>query len=293
MEAYDVLKDSITSRNTEASIVEITSKYNDEQQKQEIKTLNFQNEANAEKISNQRLTLFSTIAVSLLLLLLGYFAYKNYKSKQDLSFTQLNFKLLQTQLNPHFLFNALNEIKLNLKTNKIENSSEHLTAYSKLMRLILEGSNEDFVAINDDIELLSKFLKLQALVNNNSFSYNVNVDDHIDKYFMRIPPMLTQPFVENAILHGIKNIDNGHIDVSYKLMDEHIEISISDNGKGILTNTDSSGKNLHKSLGTQIIDQRVKNYNKLYNFKIEVTTLSNSKSGTQINIKFPIKLKKS
>jgi tetratricopeptide (TPR) repeat protein len=291
MEHYNIVKDSINNKNTRASIAEITSQYQDEQQKQEIRTLNFQNEAKAEKISKQRLTLFSTIAVGLLLLLLGYFGYKNYKSKQDLSYTQLNFKLLQTQLNPHFMFNALNEIKINLKTQKGSQTSEYLTAYSKLMRLILESSNEDFVSIENDVNLISKFLQLQQLVNDNGFSYQVKVDASIDTHYMQIPTMLTQPFVENAVLHGVKEAKDGHIDVFYSLKDGHIEVDISDNGKGFIANKKHSGKELHKSLGTKISSQRLKNYDKLFNYKIEVTTLSNKNSGTRIHIKMPLKLK--
>ena len=292
MEKYNDVKDSINDRNTKASIAEITSQYQDERQKQEIKALSFQNEANAEKISNQRLTLFTTIVGSILLLLLAYFGYKNYKSKQDLNYTQLNFKLLQTQLNPHFMFNALNEIKLNLNENKTKESSEYLMSYSKLMRHILEGSNEDFVTLEEDVNFISKFLQLQQLVNSHSFDYRVEVHDDIDTHFMEIPPMLTQPFVENAVLHGVKNIENGCIEVLYKLIGNHIEINIIDNGKGYTSDKEHSGKQLHKSLGTDIILQRIKNYNKLYNFKIEVATLSHNNSGTIVKIKIPVQLKR-
>ena len=291
MDKYNLLKESINEKKIKASIAEITSRYQDEKQKQEIETLSFQNQAQNQKISNQRLTLMSTIVLSFLILLLGYFGYKNYQSKQNLNYTQLNFKLLQTQLNPHFIFNALNEIKLNLDTQKSVEASEHLSAYSKLMRLILEGSNEDFVSIEDDVSLISKYLQLQQLNHNNSYEYQIKVDDSIDIHLMQIPTMLTQPFVENAVLHGVKEIKNGRIEVFYSLMDDFIKIDVSDNGKGLDRNNKHSGKELHKSLGTKIIHQRIKNYNKLFNYKIEVKTLSNKSTGTTISIVIPVKIK--
>jgi len=291
MEQYENLKEIINNRNVEASITEITSQYQDEKQRQEIKTLNFQNEAKAEKISNQRLTLFSTIAGSLLLLLLAYFGYKNYKSKQDLNYTQLNFKLLQTQLNPHFMFNALNEIKLNLDSHNSEDSSEHLTAYSKLMRLILEGSNQEFVTIEEDAMLISKFLQLQQLVHSNNFEYEVTIDEALDTHYMLLPPMLTQPFVENAILHGVSQLKNGKVHVNYKEVGTALIIEIIDNGKGIKKTLDHSGKQLYQSLGTGIIDQRIKNYKKLYNYTIESMVMSDEKNGTTVTLTCPIQLK--
>lgn len=291
MDKYVFLKDSIIAKNIKASIAEITSKYQDEQQQQEIATLSFQNEANIAKIANQRLTLWGTISGSISLLILAFFGYKNYKAKQELNYTQLNFKLLQTQLNPHFMFNALNEIKLNLNAKNTEKSAAYLTDYSKLMRCILEGSNRDFVTLEEDINLIKNYLHLQQMVNNHQFTFNVEVDEQLDANFIIIPPMLTQPYVENAILHGVKNSEKGHIDVFYILNGEHLQIDVLDNGKGFTARPEASGKNLHRSMGTSIIKQRIKNYGKLYDFKIEVVTLSNETDGTSVTIKCPIKLK--
>ena len=288
MEAYDALKDSIASRHTEMSIAEITSKYNNEQQKQEIQVLNFQNEVKTEKISNQRLTLFGSLAGSALLLFLGLLLYRNYRSKQNLNYSQLNFKLLQSQLNPHFMFNALNEIKLNLDTKTSKDTSEHLTAYSKLMRLILEGSSEDFVTIEDDVSLISKFLQLQQMVHDDSFNFKVNIDELLDTHDTKLPPMLTQPFVENAILHGVNTIENGFIEVNYLEKNNKLVIEIKDNGKGFTKANNASGKELHQSLGTKITEERIKNYTNLYKFKIETQTSSESNFGTSVKITCPI-----
>lgn len=289
MEQYDALKDSINLIKTKTSIAEITSKYNDEQQKQEIKTLNLENEARAEQIANQRLTLFGGLAVSSLLLFLGLLLYRNYRAKQQLSYSQLNFKLLQTQLNPHFMFNALNEINLNLNSDNKEETSNHLVAYSKLMRLILEGSDRDFIAVEDDIALISKFLHLQQLVHDKSFKFETIVDKDLDTELTQIPPMLVQPFVENAILHGVKGVVDGKVEVHYMGSQNSIYILIKDNGKGFDRTDSKSGKQLHQSMGTNIIEQRIKNYKKLYTYNIEIETISNEGDGTEVRITLPIK----
>ncbi|WP_299519594.1 tetratricopeptide repeat protein [Winogradskyella sp.] len=289
MEQYDALKDSINISRTKTSIAEITSKFNDEQQKQEIKTLSLENEARAEEIANQRLTLFGGLAVSGLLLVLGLLMYRNYRAKQQLSYSQLNFKLLQTQLNPHFMFNALNEINLNLNSENKEETSNHLIAYSKLMRLILEGSDQDFIAVEDDITLISKFLHLQKLVHDNSFEFETIVDKDLDIEMTQIPPMLIQPFVENAILHGVNGVVDGKVEIHYTKNGDDLHILIKDNGKGFNRMDSKSGEQLHQSMGTNIIEQRIKNYKKLYNYIIKIETVSNEGEGTEVRIALPIK----
>lgn len=290
MEASNTVRDSLNAKNARISTREIIERYQNEKQRQEIETLNFQNEAKAEKISNQRLTLFGGLVGAIMLFLLGMFMYRNRKTKQELNYSQLNFKLLQTQLNPHFMFNALNEIKLNIDIEKTKKTSEHLTAYSKLMRLILEGSDKEYISLKDDVSLISKFLQLQQLVHDNNFEFEINVDEILDKHYIKIPPMLVQPFVENAVLHGIKGENKGKIEIDYFENDNKLTIKIKDNGKGISKSKHQSGKHLHQSMGTNIIEQRIKNYQKLYGYKIDVQTVSNETSGTLVTITCPIKL---
>jgi tetratricopeptide (TPR) repeat protein len=289
MELFSALKDSINLRRVDVSLAEITAQYQTEIQEEQIKNLSIENELSAEKISRQRLSLFGTISGSALILVLGFLGYKNYRAKQELNYTQLNFKLLQTQLNPHFMFNALNEIKLNMNETKIEKSAIYLTSYSKLMRSILEGSTKEFITIKEDVLLISKYLELQQLVHNQRFTFEVKVDDDLDILYLQIPPMLTQPFVENAIIHGVKGILGGKISVNYKHEGDFVKIEIIDNGKGIETKANQSGNSLHNSLGTSIIEKRIKNYDNLYKFKIESKTESDINSGTKVIIGFPLR----
>jgi tetratricopeptide (TPR) repeat protein len=290
LESYVALKDSMVAKNVEASIAEITAQYQTEIQEEQIKNLKFENEIKTSRITKQQMTLFATLSGSVLCLFLGFLGYKNYRTKQELSYTQLNFKLLQTQLNPHFIFNALNEIKLNLATSEASNSAKYLTSYSKLIRSILEGSTKEFITLESDILLISKYLELQQMVNNHSFQFKVQVDKELNTRHLQIPPMLTQPFVENAVIHGVKKIENGRIDVNYFAENESVRIEISDNGKGFEDEPDQSASQLHSSLGTQIIQKRIRNYQKLYNFKIETHTETGQFTGTKVTISFPFRI---
>jgi len=289
MEKYIGLKDSITNKNIEASFAEIAAQYQTELQKEQIKTLEVENDLGEATIKQQQVTLFGTIGLAVLILILGWLGIKNYKARQQLAQTQLNFKLLQTQMNPHFMFNALNEINSSLGANDAEKSSKYLTAYSKLMRSILESSSHEFVSVAADISLISNYLELQQLVHNHNFTFDVAVSEELNTHYLQMPPMLTQPYVENAILHGVNGLSDGHIEVTYELKNDLVHIEIIDNGKGVLAKETHSGNELHTSMGTQIIAQRVKTYAELHNFEMAIETQAGKTNGTIVRLKFPIK----
>ncbi|MDC8003332.1 tetratricopeptide repeat protein [Aureisphaera galaxeae] len=292
LEDYTRLKDSIDVREREKSIATVMAQFETELQAEQIKTLSAENALNASKITQQRTTLFAVLGGSLLLLAIGFFGYRSYRTKQELNYTQLNFKLLQTQMNPHFMFNALNEINLNLDSQTKEVASQNLLSYSALMRNILQSSTREFVSVKEDVNLISKFLETQQLMHETTFMYDVEVAEEIDVRFMVIPPMLTQPFVENAVLHGIKGMDGGNISVHYALNGEVLCVTIQDNGKGFSSLSGHSGNELHTSMGTSIIDQRIATYQKLHRFTIKKNIKSSSGKGTLVTLEFPVKYKK-
>ncbi|MEZ4859591.1 MAG: histidine kinase [Flavobacteriaceae bacterium] len=282
---YATLKDSIYLKNTESSIAEITEKYKNDLNQEQIKVLGVENELKENKIKNQQIGIWAGALVFLLFLVVGFLMYKNYKSKQELQYSQLNFRLLQTQLNPHFMFNALNSIGLQLKD---KNATKHITSYSDLMRSILKGSNQDFVSLKEEISFIEKYLTIQQLVHHNAFTFKIFAQEDIDPHYIKIPAMLTQPFVENAIVHGVNTKENGFIEVAYELKEEKVIIFIKDNGSGFETIPDMGRKNLHQSMGTKITEERIKNYKKLHNFNIEMNTISEKNKGLVVEISFPL-----
>lgn len=216
---------------------------------------------------------------------MGYFGFKSYKIQQQLDKVLLQQRLRKMQLNPHFLFNALQSIQNFIHQNDKEKSSSYLTSYSKLIRLVLEKSDDDFITVEDDKAAIESYLSLQLLNYNNTFSFKINIEESVDEDFDMLPTLITQPFVENAILHGLKNNDNGIISVKYYKRDSILHVSITDNGKGFEAKKDDSNR-LHKSMSMEIIKEQLKNLNKSSeDFKgdIEVTTTSN---GTEVLLSF-------
>ncbi len=290
--AYNALKDSLNLIDENERIAKITAKFETEKQAQEIVVLESDNKLKTSKITNQKNIIWASAIVGALLLISLFFAYKNHKTKRNLQFSELTQKLLQMQLNPHFLFNALNGIQYFIKKNDVKKSTKYISSFSGLMRNILENSVEKFISIEEDCDTIKDFLELQQLVNNNSFSYKINIDENLDIQNMCIPPMFTQPFVENAIIHGVSNVKQGKIEVNYLLKGKLIVVEIIDNGKGIETSKTNTNS-LHKSMGTSITKQRMENLLKTEKYPVELEIISksedNGEQGTKIVLSFPIK----
>ncbi|WP_062057801.1 tetratricopeptide repeat-containing sensor histidine kinase [Aquimarina longa] len=281
----DQIKDSITSAQQKEKVAELTEKFESEKKQQQINILDTKNELQAFTIQQQNYLLVVLAVFVILFLILGYFGFKNYKTKQQLNTLLLQQKLRKTQLNPHFLFNALQSIQNFIYQNDKEKSSSYLTSYSKLIRFILEKSDDNFSSVSEDRLALESYLNLQQLNNNNSFSYTVTVEDTVDEDFDMLPTLITQPFVENAILHGLKNNSNGVIAVKYYKNNNDLYISIIDNGKGYDAPKEDS-KRLHKSMSMNIIKEQLKNLNRTSgNFK-GIIDIQSSPKGTKVSLKF-------
>ncbi|QIE59868.1 hypothetical protein G5B37_09910 [Rasiella rasia] len=286
---YDQMKDSLNALQENERIAEITSQFETEKQAAEIVLLETSNNLQASKLANQRNIIWASVVGVALLLIALFFGYKRYQTKQKLQFSELTRKLLQMQLNPHFLFNALNGIQYFIKQNDTQKSTKYISNFSGLMRNILENSVEKFITVEEDAETIIDFLALQQLVHNNSFLYTVHIEETLDAENLCIPPMFTQPFVENAIIHGVQGMQNGEISVRYKLEGETITVTIKDNGKGI-AETLHNANSLHKSMGTSITKQRMENLLKTENYPVTLEVVSRNEAdapqGTTVMLTF-------
>lgn len=286
---YGQLKDSLNALQENDRIAEITSQFETEKQAAEIALLESENSLQASKLANQKTLLWASIIGVVLLLIALFFGYKRYQTKQKLQFSELTRKLLQMQLNPHFLFNALNGIQYFIKQNDTQKSSKYIRNFSGLMRNILENSVEKFISVEEDAETITDFLALQQLVHNNSFSYRVQIDESLDAENLSIPPMFTQPFVENAIIHGVQHMENGEITVQYQDSGSTISVAIKDNGKGVAA-TSQNANSLHKSMGTSITKQRMENLLKSENYPVTLEVISKNEphgpQGTTVMLTF-------
>ena len=142
-------------------------------------------------------------------------------------------KALQLQMNPHFIFNSLNAIQSFVINNNTDKAIHYLSKFSQLMRLILSNSRESSISVRDELKAIVHYMDIERLRFDNKFDYKIVVDKNIDEEFMEIPPMIIQPFIENAILHGLVHSEHpGQLKLELKLQDNFIFCTIEDNGVG-------------------------------------------------------------
>ena len=199
---------------------------------------------------------------------------------------ELKQKLLRSQMNPHFMFNTLNAINQYIQTNKGIEASDYLAQYSKLMRQILENSSVEFVSLENEIEFLHNYLAMQQLRFDKSFGYLITIDDNIDPETFEIPPMIAQPFIENAIEHGVRGVADGKINVQFSYKNHTLTLRVSDNGKGFQSTTNDIK---HKSFALDITRERL-NISGNSTEKLEIFSPDpDTGIGTLVTIELPFK----
>lgn len=173
--------------------------------------------------------------------------------------------LLRSQMNPHFVFNAMSVIQSYIYENDIKNSTKFLVNFSKLMRLILENSSKEFIPITIEIDILSKYLETQKLRFGDRFEYEIKTEPQLLDEGMVIPPMITQPFIENAIEHGqLHTIEGGFIRVRFSKALDMLNIIIEDNGVGRKGAEQNKKSKEHKSMAMKITQDRIDNLSYKY-----------------------------
>lgn len=185
--------------------------------------------------------LIVVVVSSVLIFLVGVLYFILRKIRQEKKALYLQQRLLRTQMSPHFIFNTLSSIH-NLMSTNTEKASTYLIKFSRLLRLVLENSLENYVILEDEIESIEKFLELQLLRFPDKFEYNISLEGLHPEISYHIPPMLLQPFIENSILHGFNGINYlGAINITISEKSKYLQCVIKDNGLGI-QNLESSIK---------------------------------------------------
>lgn len=205
---------------------------------------------------------------------------------------ELSQSLLRTQMNPHFIFNAMSVIQSSIYSNEPAKSSKFLVNFSKLMRLILENSPKEFISIELEKDILEKYLFTQKMRFENRFKYKIEIEEELLFKNAMLPPMITQPFVENAIEHGQLHLqEHGMIQVLFKEVNGMLQIQVIDNGVGRSGAKKTQKLKAHKSMAMEITNERIQLLNRKYrtNGKLEVHDLNeNQKTGTVITIELPL-----
>lgn len=233
--------------------------YLENTRKLKVEELSKQTLLQKNKIDKQKYHIMIVIIVAIvvfIITLLFAFQIRLRNRYKTLKFQQ---RLLRTQMNPHFIFNALSAIQVFILENDMTKSSRFLSDFSKLMRQVLRSSNYEYISIREEIEIIQYYLTLQQLRFSPPFEYELIIDDELKKSNAKVPPMLIQPFIENSIEHGIKPIGSGgHIKIQFKRGGYGIIIEVEDNGIGIdyTKNINKTGKS-HDSMALKITQERL------------------------------------
>ncbi|WP_296317202.1 tetratricopeptide repeat-containing sensor histidine kinase [Winogradskyella sp. UBA3174] len=231
-------------------------------------------ELTQERNKRQQLIIYSLISGLVLLLITGYLMFK-YIKQQRLANNLLALKSLRSQMNPHFIFNALNSVNSFIATNDERTANKYLSDFSRLMRSVLENSEEDFIPLKKEIELLDLYTKLEHFRFQDKFNYSIEVDETIDIEEFQIPPMLLQPYIENAVWHGLRyKTKKGHLNIAINQQSkDELTITISDDGIGRERSKALKTEHQKKqnSKGMNNIKKRVAILNEMYKDKVDVT----------------------
>lgn len=266
-EAYEVLQDRITigdslySSEMYSANQELIEKYQSEQKEQEIELLKEKDKVSQLELSGKddrlKVRTYFILFLSLIIILLiviSFFIYRQIRLKQQKKAAQLEHKALRTQMNPHFIFNSLNSIQRMYVEGNTDDANDFLTEFSGLIRNILENSNHDKIALNEEINTLKSYLELEKLRTKDKFNFTFDIDESIDQYNFKVPPLVIQPFVENAIWHGILPGDRkGEIQIKLTKANDRIHVEVMDNGVGF----SAENTKKHESKGIKITEKRI------------------------------------
>ena len=209
---------------------------------------------------------------------------------------ELEQKTLRLQMNPHFIFNALNSCQAFIVKEEDKTARYLLAKFSSLMRSVLENSTQKFISLEQEIKTIDQYLTIEQISRDHVFDYEINIDPHLNAEEIKIPPMLIQPFIENAIIHGIAQVSHkGVITINFVQDSAHLICSINDNGVGRehAKELKSQIHHHHKSMALELIQSRLEILGNTDKETLMVNDLVNpdgTPAGTEVLIKIPIEI---
>ena len=206
---------------------------------------------------------------------------------------ELEMQALRAQMNPHFIFNCLSSINRFILKNDSDNASDYITKFSRLIRLILQNSQAAFISLESELESLQLYLELEVLRFNYHFDYKVKIADDLDVTEIKIPPLIIQPYVENAIWHGLMQAKKkGQLEIELFRHEEELCCKITDDGIGRKKAAELKSKSTHKSIGMQITADRIAIlHQRKQSDMIKITDLilpDGTAGGTEVFLKIPL-----
>jgi tetratricopeptide (TPR) repeat protein len=292
-EKYSVLKGkfAIETQQREISFYEAKEQlFKKEQELEKLDHINKQNLIRLEKGKYQKALLVLLIVLTIVIALFIYQKTKNkFLRRQELFKKQkleIENKLLRSQFNPHFIFNCLNSAQAYISENKLRDAAVYLSRFSRLMRHVLNGTRNELILLDDELKILNLYLEIEKERIGRRFSFHIDCSSNLDPSQVLVPPFIIQPFIENALVHGIaKEEDNSFIHISYDNIkgERIIQCCITDNGAGLNPKAQNDGPK-HKSVGLKLVQERLDLYQANYKQKLEYCIEPN-KTGKGIEVK--------
>ena len=297
-EAATELEKTITNERNLNNINDLVAQYEIESKSNTIKALTDENEIVKSRLEKFQLFLLLGVLGMLLSIVVISVYNRTKKLHQEKKILTLEQDMLRSQMNPHFIFNSLNSIKLYIINNEKENAVYYLNKFAKLIRKILMASSEKDIQLSDELETMSLYMNIENIRFSNEIDFQINVDDNVNPESIRVPSLILQPFLENALWHGLslrKENRKVRLDVT-KTNNKFVTITITDNGIGRQAAEEIKNKKTlkRKSVGIMFTRERLENFSKGFSsmYKIDIIDLydeQNVSSGTKVVIDIPLR----
>jgi tetratricopeptide (TPR) repeat protein len=242
-------------------------------------------------VSRERLLIYGLLVILLITTITSYYIYKNAQASKVAN-QLLALKSLRSQMNPHFIFNALNSVNHFIAEQDERTANRFLSEFSQLMRLVLENSQKDFIPLFKEQEILALYLKLEHYRFRDKFDYRIDIDESINAEAVEVPPMLIQPYIENAVWHGLRyKEEKGMLILRFYQQDSILMVEISDNGIGRKRSAalKTANQKKHNSTGLKNIQERLDIINRVYkaDYRVTIEDLQPG-PGTRVAIALPV-----
>ena len=262
-----------------------------EDTEQRISQLEQEKKLKDELIRKKNIFNYSLIGVLVLLTGLIIFIFRTLK-KVQIKNKKIALQSLRREMNPHFIFNSLNSVNHFIATNNELEANQYLTKFSKLMRGVMENSSEDFIPFQQELDLLQNYLALEKTRFSDKFDYEIEVDESLNTQSLKVPGMLIQPFLENAVWHGLRyRTEKGFLSLKFEKNNDSLNIFIEDNGIGIEESKKQKTEHQksRKGRGMKNTLERIALLNDLYKQNIECKiTDKKEEPGVFVEISFKL-----
>lgn len=275
---YVHLKDSLQGADTQRELARLRTAFETERKEKDNQLLRAENRAQQERIRQRNIQLYGLVALAVLALLAALLFRRNYRQKRrhaevleglnrrleasNAEISEINAllesRLLRSQMNPHFIYNALGSAVDLTDAGRTAEAADYLRGFARLLRMVLDHSVDDTVGVEDEMEFLRQYLRLEA-VRMPGLAWSVEAEQALLEEDAAVPALIVQPFVENALLHGLAPKGNDRkLEVHFAQADGQVACTITDNGVGRAFGRSGSGTAGHRSLGMQLTQERVR-----------------------------------